>query len=114
MKIRLNKPFLEFIWSDSSSPKQRAVLLRNISLSQTLAISEIVTNILQGIVQVESVLKSKLSKKKALLRAVAENTKSVKKRAKIIKAHPQLFLHILLETKDKVLPFMKKKQISLT
>lgn len=77
------------------SAEQGKALLRSVDTHQTLAIGEIVHNLLIGNIKISTRLKKKLSKSKSLLRKVGKKDISIADRRKLIVKNYNFFWKLI-------------------
>lgn len=63
-----------------TSLKQQKMMIENITSSQLKAVVQIIFNVLQGVLKVDNVLKTKLKRRKKLIRQLIQKQLSFKKR----------------------------------
>lgn len=91
--LKQQTPFVRFLLA--TRPKQRKWLLRHMTRDQVNVLSEIVNNVLLGVVVLSSEQKDRLIKKKAALKVIGNKSSSIEKRQRVIETNVPVVLEVL-------------------
>lgn len=105
MKVEAEKTFLLFVWG-TSSPDQAISILKKITRSQAQAVCEIVTNFLNGTLDITDRIKRKFTPYKTFLRRLKSKRISLKRKISAIISKSVVIYRLLQMLSSYVQPYL--------
>lgn len=99
-RLQENKGFVELLLN--SHNLQVEALLKSVNIKQTYLVCEIVLNILEGVLQLTPIAKTRLKKYKTIFRNLTKRRGSIKSKQKLIISNSKALL-LLLKSVNKQL-----------
>jgi hypothetical protein len=93
--LKTHKPLLEFLRS-TVPPQQKKAVLRLLTTAQVTCISELVLNLLHGVIPLTPGQKTQFAKYKKILRILASKGSSRQRKIKLLTGHLNLVEKIII------------------